>query len=288
MKLPCEMMEDLLPLYAEDMATNATRAAVEEHLKDCEACRKRLETIRKEPMRHAETIPLEKVRAELRLRRLLAVVAAVCATMTLLLTVFAWNSKSIYVPYVKENVSVVTWEDGRTQVLLRGATGVESWGTMGDDEDSVIYLAPWRNWNSNQTAETYVTIDMYDKVWFVDVPNGGELTLLQGLRSEEDGDGGQMMPRLALGYYLIIAGIATALLMVGGFLFRHDRAGRIMRRLATLSGCYLAAHGLVMGFTTVTPNLTRDLLFIVPVALSLWGLATTGEQLLRQRWHDRG
>ena len=62
MKLPCEMMEDLLPLYAEDVATDATRAAVEEHLTDCEPCREKLKAMRGEKPEQVPALTLKPVR----------------------------------------------------------------------------------------------------------------------------------------------------------------------------------------------------------------------------------
>ena len=46
MKLDCEVIRDLLPLYAEQMASPASTALVEEHLQTCEACRAELEQMR--------------------------------------------------------------------------------------------------------------------------------------------------------------------------------------------------------------------------------------------------
>lgn len=40
MKLPCDIVQDLLPLYEEDLCSQATREAVEEHLRECETCGK--------------------------------------------------------------------------------------------------------------------------------------------------------------------------------------------------------------------------------------------------------
>lgn len=39
MKLDCEVIRDLLPLYADKACSEATSALVEEHLRDCPACR---------------------------------------------------------------------------------------------------------------------------------------------------------------------------------------------------------------------------------------------------------
>ena len=39
MKTNCDIIRDLLPLYAEHITSEASNALVEEHLAECEACR---------------------------------------------------------------------------------------------------------------------------------------------------------------------------------------------------------------------------------------------------------
>ena len=38
MKLPCNIVQDLMPLYEDHLCSQATREAVEEHLRECEVC----------------------------------------------------------------------------------------------------------------------------------------------------------------------------------------------------------------------------------------------------------
>ena len=38
MKLPCELIRDLLPLYAEHLTSPETGQLIEEHLQSCPAC----------------------------------------------------------------------------------------------------------------------------------------------------------------------------------------------------------------------------------------------------------
>ena len=47
MKLECDVIRDLLPLYAEKLASPASSALVEQHLAECEACRAELEQMEK-------------------------------------------------------------------------------------------------------------------------------------------------------------------------------------------------------------------------------------------------
>lgn len=46
MKLTCEIVQDLLPLYEDNVCSPGSRAAVEEHLQECESCRTRREQAR--------------------------------------------------------------------------------------------------------------------------------------------------------------------------------------------------------------------------------------------------
>ena len=48
MKMSCNIIEDLLPLYVDDMVSEDSRKLVEEHLKECPACRKMQEEMVKE------------------------------------------------------------------------------------------------------------------------------------------------------------------------------------------------------------------------------------------------
>lgn len=48
MKHNCEVVRDLLPLYHDGVCSKKSREMVEEHLTECEACKKELEEIRKE------------------------------------------------------------------------------------------------------------------------------------------------------------------------------------------------------------------------------------------------
>ena len=39
MKYPCDLIRDLLPLYQDGVCSEESRAAVEEHLRECPSCR---------------------------------------------------------------------------------------------------------------------------------------------------------------------------------------------------------------------------------------------------------
>ena len=46
MKLPCELIRDLLPLYAEHLTSPETAQLIEEHLQSCPACQEELHALK--------------------------------------------------------------------------------------------------------------------------------------------------------------------------------------------------------------------------------------------------
>ena len=49
MSKECEIVRDLLPLYAEGLTSEASNEFVEKHLKDCAECTQLLKDMREEP-----------------------------------------------------------------------------------------------------------------------------------------------------------------------------------------------------------------------------------------------
>ena len=92
MKISCSIVRDLLPLYAEDLASQDTRVLVDEHLHDCEDCKAILNTMKTPAPIPAEASPdaLNKVKKTIRRRRVLSVLAAVMTVITIASIVFTY------------------------------------------------------------------------------------------------------------------------------------------------------------------------------------------------------
>ncbi|MBD9003082.1 MAG: zf-HC2 domain-containing protein, partial [Faecalibacterium prausnitzii] len=86
MKLECDVIRDLLPLYAEKLASPASSALVEQHLAECPACRAQLEQMEKpvpvqpEPQPDAPLLGIRKTLQKKSIRiAAAAVLAVLCA-----------------------------------------------------------------------------------------------------------------------------------------------------------------------------------------------------------------
>ena len=98
MKLPCELIRDLLPLYAEHLTSPETGQLIEEHLQSCPACRDELHSIRLPVPVQADAqadAPLKQVHATLRKKQLLTTLAAVLAVVcALALAVWMYSAEA--------------------------------------------------------------------------------------------------------------------------------------------------------------------------------------------------
>lgn len=92
MKISCSIIRDLLPLYAEDLASQDTRTLVEEHICSCEDCKSILNTMKSPAPIPVEASPesLNKVKKTIRRRRVLSVLAAVMTVITIASAVFTY------------------------------------------------------------------------------------------------------------------------------------------------------------------------------------------------------
>ena len=91
MKTNCDIIRDLLPLYAEHITSEATNALVEEHLAECEACRAELEQMEQPvPVRPEAQpdAPLRRIRAALQRRSIRAAIGTVLAALCALALIF--------------------------------------------------------------------------------------------------------------------------------------------------------------------------------------------------------
>lgn len=89
MKIDCNIIRDLLPLYTEGLASEESRIAVEEHLKDCEECRAIYREMREpKPQIHYDREPAESFRRYAKKeKRKLGFRTAVITTSVILLLV---------------------------------------------------------------------------------------------------------------------------------------------------------------------------------------------------------
>lgn len=100
MNKDCSIVQDLLPLYAEDMLREETKEYVDGHLAQCAPCRAELASLRKEVTPASVSAqPLRDLKKQLQRKKFIAVLLAVALALTLATAGFAYLTAPQYLPY---------------------------------------------------------------------------------------------------------------------------------------------------------------------------------------------
>ena len=127
MNKDCSIVQDLLPLYAEDMLREGTKEYVDGHLAQCEACRAELAALKADvPSAPVNAQPLRSLKKQLRRKKFTAVLLAVTLALTLAAAGFAYLTAPQYLPYSETEWTVARADGAVTAEGLADLSGVES------------------------------------------------------------------------------------------------------------------------------------------------------------------
>ena len=159
MKMSCNIIEDLLPLYVDDMVSEDSRKLVEEHLKECPSCRKMQEEMIKENRLSAagnrsnsaktnktEAEPLKKIRRRIRKKRIASVVLAVVLVVAAGGIGHYWYyDKETYISWDDANISV---KDGKVYSTVNPLGRMKS--ILSVDQKNMFYMLSETMWTRKQ------------------------------------------------------------------------------------------------------------------------------------------
>ena len=328
----CSIVQDLLPLYEEDMLRGETKEFVDGHLAQCAACRVELDALKADVKpAPVSAQPLRDLKRQLRRRKLTAVLLAVALALTLAAAGFAYLTAPQYLPYDETEWMITRspraladgsiMADGLTDLsgiesisvnLLTPVSGTKVTSTQDPDSGKTVYfITAWRTpldtWRGAfdesgaghtveqvqreadalqgalgkvESARTLFTLDTANcAAVYYSSNNGQDDVLLCGSR-----DGGIIsLPRLALGYYVLLSLALLIPLSIAFFLCRRKKAGKALGHLALIPACYLVGHLLVKGFVTTSYQMQRDFSLIVLTGALLYAAALLAGDLLRRR-----
>lgn len=309
MKLPCAIVRDLLPLHTEGLTEPETDTLIKEHLESCTPCTEKLAALREEASKPVETAqPLKRLKEQIRLRRWLAVLMAGLAVFVALFTCF----------YHTGSMQLLPWEEGLVQVK-----GVETvspehrygrsvFRLSGDETAPDAYtgealvlqtdsrIAGWKNETIVEDGITTVILqgagrknqsqpkqgEEYGELVLYPVPDRiiyGYTDPQQVLYGEEADFGVQVLPRLALAYYRLIAAALALGLGVLWLCLRKKPCAALLRQLFFIPLSWLIAQLLLKGLDATSFFLEWELGWILLVAAAVYGLLTLGWLLWKQR-----
>jgi len=293
----CNVVRDILPLYAEDMVCGDTRELLERHLEHCESCRAELAKIRK-PAAIApdtDTAPLEGLKRRLRRRRARAGFFAAVAALLIAVTVFSALMAPNYFPYSEELLEISEGPSGSVVILFdQGVTGYSVEREYNSGSAAEVYrVSAWDTaWDTlaNRRGGQNIVVtpaDGSEMMIYYAQNDGSEDVLVYG-RGAEDDRGTVTLPRLILLPYFLIALLAFAGLLVVRAVWKGRAAVPLwLDRLLPLPAAYVLAHLLTKGVNFKTYSPQRDICFIALAAMLLYCGILAGVSIYRARKKER-
>jgi len=276
MKLPCAVVRDLLPVYAENMVEADTAEYIKEHLAGCPECQKRLEDLAEENKPLETAAPLQSIKKQLRIRRLRAAALAALAVFIVLLTYYFRQDSPHPIPWKDGLVTVESVENDRLTLRVDSRiTRIET-QTVTIEDGSEVLIVQGMGLPSQQDRPL---VGEHNELVYLPVPDRviyGYQQPQQLLWGEPMQGGIEVLPRLALGYYPFMVAAAAAILGLLWLGLRKSRYHGVIRQLFFAPLAYLLGQLLLKGTETISYQLPVDLIMLLLAAAALYGLMTLG------------
>ncbi|SEO06502.1 Putative zinc-finger [Amphibacillus marinus] len=273
MKTSCSIIQDLLPLYKEGLASKESVIIVDQHLTCCPDCQLFVNQMNETAIPNdPEVTTFKQVALTVQKRKRQLMLCSFLFAITLFVVVFYHLNKPRFLPYTEELITVEQVADELVVAELNSAVTnfeitwsnnnahITTWNTM---------LAPKRTDDSNQIILLSHPDQSVEQVYYVE-PNEGSDLLLYSQQRTDDFEGVMTLPRLALSYYVIIAGIMAFTCFVVSGLTGHNMVRTLSKKLSLLATCYVVAHLVIKGVSPTTYVLIRDFGYILVVAVTLF------------------
>lgn len=295
MRIACNVIHDLLPLYVEKITSEESNTLIEEHIETCEKCRKEVEKLNSTDsivaFESVEPVPLELIKKNVGSRKRLAVSFASCIVFLVTFTIFAYLIRPNYIPYEKSGVTVEKNE--KNEIYAHFSDNVTAYKLnryQSEDGKNIVEIEAWTSsWDKMLGKASPIVLvaspeTKVSTVYYCENTDGDNMKIVYG----ENPSGGVItLSRFVLGYYFMLAGVATILL--GGLLIilrKNNRASKVCKSLFFVPVSYiLSAILLQNGFATFSA--TYGFITNVIAAIAIYTICMIGLILYRQYRDDR-
>nr|WP_300004087.1 hypothetical protein [Tissierella sp.] len=269
MKLTCNTIEDMMPLVADDLASEDTVKLVNEHMENCKKCKIEYEEMKKDysfkDKKGSEAIPLKNIKRRLRNKNIYTGVLTALIISLILLLVIDKSTKPIPISFNKA-VEYTKYENGRVFIQFTPEVTDYDVTSYGSNHD----IMAWKTnigkiFKSSQAKNTSVTIDKENNPTVYYLEQTGQLDHKIYGAMPGGSEGGRLtLPRIVLNYYVYLIGIIFLVFLSLSIIFRKkDKLKKIANIISLLTLSYLLSHLMVLRFQNSTHHLIRDFTFVL-------------------------
>lgn len=277
MKVSCNVIQDILPLYVENIVSEDSEQIIEEHLDSCEKCKKYLDEI-KSPntyVQKTDEVPMKKLKSLL-LRKKIQVIAISVFLSLVVATIIGANLVSPrYFSHSDNIVSLKESNDGIVYATFDdNVSGYGISSSLSDDKSGYAYhIVAWDSiWDGkimkNDTKNIVLNPngENVKAVYYYETNGSGEI-LLYG---EQQNPCGVVIKQPNLG---LLAGCAILMLLVCAIMLIAYRKNKSKATIITvvllLPISYLLSHLMIKGFSVDSYSSSQYfweiLLFMLPI-----------------------
>lgn len=258
-KINCDIINDILPLYLENMVSDSTKNMVEEHIENCEDCSNKLISMKKEmniPVDNNTNVIL-KIKKQIDRKNIqTAFLSGLIVLVIAVLTVTHLNSP-ISLGYSQDIVSVESNSDGSISATLSDQVAgysIESLNNGDMTYSMTCWNTLWNKYFSNNGKRTVIintkeSNEKINKIYYYSAVNKniGDL-LIYSSGGKDEGKTAKMvtLPRLVLNYYLFISLLLSVIGIIICIVKREEDKRRISVRITLLPLSYFLSSILVM------------------------------------------
>lgn len=290
MKIPCKVIEDLLPLYIEKIASDDSCLLIEGHIISCENCSKKLSNMRINTSIPLKTsaAPFIKIKANLQKKKYITILYSVLISLFFAVLGFAYLTAPEYIKYSKD-MFIITEKNGSVNVQFDNTvTGFDIYCA---ENSSEYHIEAWDSILGNTLMKTTVPntiINPNDEVVtsvYYDSNDGSESVLVYGVDQFPSG-GMVVLPRLFLNYYRLLAFIVALVCGIALMLFRKNKGiANVVIKILFLSLAYLLSQFCIVGFHPISYSATRDFYAILLATFPLYFLILMVGGYIAKRKH---
>lgn len=279
MENKCKIIEDLLPLYVEEMVSVESKKFIEENIEDCPGCLKTLGELKSDIKieDNLDTKPLEFLDKEIKKDKRLNNFAIGLFIISLTIILISYLTSPIYFPYSEDLLEVSSYEDKYTVEFSKDVTGYSATNyKMPEEFDGIVYIEAWKTPLDKiipNRGPLFAEIQKPAKLLYSQ--NNGEVDIKLKVGRGGTHSNGMLLPRLAQNIYLRVAFIVFGISIIIAFIGKFSKFAKYAIIGFPLS--YIISHFSIFIFRNGwhTYNLVRDFIFILILSIVIYLLILT-------------
>lgn len=276
MKINCNIIQDILPIAIENLASEDTMLLVNEHIKNCPRCYEEYNNLKKskadyKSIESVDTIPLKSIKMKLKNKNIYTAVLSALVICLLLIITLNIATKPIPISYehaiesikiednklfIKFNPVVSNYSISSSNLnhdIMAWRTNISNFFNISEAKNTVIDLD-----NNNSTVVHYITqTNKPDKLIYGKVDYKGQITL----------------PRLSINYYFLTIVSIFIISILLYLLFKNNKKIKKILKISTIfSLSYILGYISIFGHISSTHHITRYLFFVVLASILFFSI----------------